>query len=89
MDVREIRFNTADDMLRFGWVLFEFSLQRREWVGYDEEGNEWVLQDAQIKDTPYAKTLCDERWYLCVKPADLTRARHIPRRPVYDSRNTT
>lgn len=86
---RKIVGNSVEDMQRYGWVVFEYSLLRGEWIGRDLQGNKWVIGTKEIEGVEWAYIECNDRWYRCVKPETLESAgaQRLPLQPVHDARN--
>ena len=76
-DGKPILGNSVLDMMRFGYVMFEFNFPRLAWIGVDADGTEWVLDENQWAAVKWAEVECDGRWYRCVKPSQLRMAEAV------------
>lgn len=87
--VKTVRQNSAYDMLRFGYVLFEFKVDKRRWQGYDVDGTSYIVTNDTFGFLPWVDAECDHRWYRCIQANVLKESRHpqVKSRPVFDSRN--
>ena len=76
-----IHGNSIADMMRYGYILMEYSLMLGVWQGIDGSGQRWEVSESHMERMRWRVAECNNRIYRCITLDEMAGERIIPVAP--------